>query len=1685
MWIYNSDLNKWNRSDDRLSKIDFDYLKQELSSTKFYSRCLSGSTYIGANDLDNIYDILGSYKPRNWYVGITGSSYSISNVPYLNPTNISDSSIEDYNKYISEYGLTLKNLFTPDRIISDSVSNFKSVDLATTEQIDISAFTQSYIDGVRLVKGHKILIKDQYTTLTLLSTDDPKDYFNSNYEIVENLGATIEYKYYNSENGIYLYNGSGIEKTSDLVEYSDCIRLSVFVKLGVYNKEKQFFLSRLLDGYFPTTNLPIEFKESHNWLIRNRVDYNNLFEINYYDIIRSDAHYSYIGGNTYSIPTRIISIGEFGVILNYQEGHSNIIYNKYKVNLRSIHEVSNYYWVCGDDLTLLKIRKYDFKIEKINLDVKNIQIKKSLKSVSFFNDIYGVIVGELNTIFYTEDGGYNWAKIEVEDFNGFNYNKVLYTSINNFYIGGDTGVFIEMKNDLSGWTSYKRRIYKSVDEDDEYLLVDNINDLYNTNLTSWGVSYSFFTQSIASDKNLIFIASNSSIIAYDVDNVFSNISDFIYFDSTYNNYDITNIYKKGSSNKFYFTGGSKSDGYGIYSMNLDSFIYLGTGGSFSNSISGPINFESSLYPNSISDYNSQEMLICGNDSLLGTSSYSTISISSIDDIIDRLKPKMIFLDYDISSKLNFFKDNGEYRLPDSITFSSSLINSTGKYIGFSPIVHNETSTNGGTYSEVNWIQYNIDSLKTFKFYSTAPLDESTKVLISNTFSYTSDLTTISTTGNSVTGTYSMMYNLAPGISNFTQSRYDGQGGVAISAPSSMYDIYLYDYLMIIRTSLLFASSVGDMIRIESDVIEDQFVINRIEEFGSYRYLYLFTNFNDGIIKDLQSSSSITIINLNRYGSVNELDYRFNLHEISNGYNLSVSSSTIEISSKFNNLTSYYNMASNVILDGSTQSMIYTDGFLRFGYSPTYNIMDYLININDPNDINPKFYYNKEYLSMPVYEGLPLGSLTSSTVYIDYNGLTYSGGNITMPGNKVNIGSGLKIVWETLFINTFVDITIYGASTYETNRLLIINKYYESSTDSYVLEFHKNIDFTLYDTLIGSGTIDIKSRRQLHQISSDLQEFNNIQKTKNRKNSWSDQGTYEYSSYQNELNFKVPTDSYAKILLSDVDTVKSLSAIVYIDYKNELAMNITMLGDDYKIPITNTSNFSGKLYISCSEKHNLLTGDSVVLEFNGGTYSSQEMNKQYFGYHVITKVTDFDFLTDINYGSVPLVGNDIGYAIYNNTDPFLNYQPIDLIDIGTDKFGKISIELSTDNLYLNDGKYSLVDIDYSRYRFRLIDGLTLESISKNFHWILEAEVSDALIGIESNKIVWYSGTWLYGRWFGGIWNSGTWMSGDWYSGVWNSNIVKDNVISANIDKKTIDNSKSIWLGGRWYDGVWNSGTWYNGRWYGGVHNSGDWYRGTWNDGVWNDGTFKGGIWVDGVWNSGIFNCNNESSYWLDGYWNSGDFENGIWYNGIFKEGRFGTKSFNSRTSIWHGGKWISGSFFSRLDLIMGTSKTHKYSVWMTGQWLSGDWYGGIAYNMDLKKGNWYGGILEDIEIIGIDVNNNTFDLNGIFRFNIGDEVYVLDNQINNSNSILGSNADPGKYKVLNVLVDDLSSVTKIYLDGDFSTVGASSSNVDTGLRLVSNVKNLNWKSGIWTNGIFDSGLWESGIWYNGNFSGTWS
>jgi hypothetical protein len=566
------------------------------------------------------------------------------------------------------------------------------------------------------------------------------------------------------------------------------------------------------------------------------------------------------------------------------------------------------------------------------------------------------------------------------------------------------------------------------------------------------------------------------------------------------------------------------------------------------------------------------------------------------------------------------------------------------------------------------------------------------------------------------------------------------------------------------------------------------------------------------------------------------------------------------------------------------------------------------------------------------------------------------------------------------------------------------------------------------------------------------------------------------------------------LLADSEFTTQISGVVYTDYKYELAVQIVSLKNKIELPVTGViSSLDSKYQLSFETPHKLKNGEGVNLIING----TQSIYPKLLGYHVVRYLDPYTIEID-----TPFIGSateDKIIVSYTKSDPFLNFEPIDIFDLGFgDKKVKQSIQILPENYEVDKSRYYLKNIDFNKYRFRLIDGLDLVKLTDEFFWILDAEVSDAIIGIDDkSNLVWYKGIWEGGRWFGGTWISGTWKSGDWYYGTWTSKQITDNFLNVKVDKNITSEFNSTWYGGRWFDGTWENGTWYAGRWYGGSWNNGRWFDGTWNDGIWNNGRFMGGIWVLGTWNNGKFNTDSSLSYWLDGKFRGGDFENGIWYNGEFTElpgnkSRFGTKSFNSRNSIWYGGKFLKGEFHSFLNEndkgVADVSEIHKYSSWHSGLFSGGVFYGGNVHNINFNSSLWKGGILNEIDIIRIRANNvyNDFRLDGIYRFNIGDEFYIVDKFEGSTYSVFGTTESPKKYVILDTTINEDSNSTDIFVDVQLSDImSVNTGNIEnSGIKCVSIFKDSTWNSGIWFNGIFDGGYFNGGMWYHGNFNGVW-
>lgn len=1869
-WSRNIDTGKWTPAEDVLKKTDFDAIKQEFKSYRFYQKCLSGSTYVGVDSvvtgsensatIQNVYDILNLKNIQfSYYFDNLGSNpltyiQPFSGILPNNPSVVSSTSslYSLSEKVFSEYNSTLKNLFTPERLINDQKENVFYVDVATTDRIDDLTidFTGLILDGITIKEGHRVLVKNQYSLVTIPTSTNPDTVFTGYYEINDVVGTNTTYRIPSSDNGIYLFKNRKLVKTDDLDSYDKVIRYSICVKLGNSNREKQYKLRRLTSGFFPEyysgvlysvgpVGESMYFEETHNWILRQRVDYNNLYELSLQDTLKhatQSLQVELINGSqsftySYTVPERTITIGEFGSIINDQEGVTNFINNKYKTTLRSISQTNRYYWICGDDGIFLKVDKIDFTITPVSLTFPSNSQQPSdvvltpLMSVHFFNDLRGAVVGKYNQIWVTSDSGKTWNQIYLTDFDGFNYNKIIFTTIDKFYVGGDNGVFIEFEYNLGNWFAYKRRISRYLDGlDDEYLLVDDIIDMvYFQNGSSNYLA-------IGCELNQLFL--------YDISNSLSATYSFIYLQDTLNignNFgDISGITWIDSTSSLFFSTFEH-----IYQVDpLSGFFGLSNSNVFSTTFS---QFLTQSAINAITSYGN-DLIYTGNFSLWQKVDLGVFT-SSVYDVtfFDRLKPRLLFLDYDIGSKLYWFDDFGQYRIPERYEVPVSYLIGTGteSHIGFNR--NTNTIINGvtSTYSETNWITYFKDRQKTFQYHTF--LDESNVVEPSFTFS-SSDAVgrTFSYATTSVTNGYIDIVGLMPSAvppmqkASLTQSSRFRDSGINITLPVNPFGLYFYDYLGIWYLQLNtsdFPPQLGDVLNISSDIFEGRFVINRIIStqsllssgtpstlsmtvgqvgansvvrilysgnpitgtfslgsgpislfsipnmnsivnainasqsvtgFSAVRpssitvfsppgvftggltfqvlsgslpsivsssftggsdptfvtdyYCYFYTDFNSNILNNIPNSTTgFTVRDLNKYpltpnGLTSSQYYidNFNQHYINHGYEcelvtdnflpLSIATQSFRITPKFSQFSAYYNLQVTIDVLDVTSSVYsneikYASGFLNFGYSPTYNLLSYL------NYINPTEYVpSKEFLAMPNWIGI-IGP--DNTSYTTQSGIWIDAGLET---NKLNLGIDLKYIWDSLLKWTFVDVVLNytSSSTFTTERLIIIDKYYDSSNGYYVIEFHDSLRSDYPGSFPGSAnnpfyfnidSIDILSRRTLQQISDDLQYINRLHRPE-----WLTSEAYStplviggtqgaWLNYEDDINFKIPTDSYTKILLSDQSIIRDLTGLLYTDYKYELAMQVTKLDREFNFNVSNIALLGSNYLFQFSEPHLLNNNDYVIVSMIG---SQSSYPSTLLGYHNISVVDAYTIQLPIQGPLYPVTNFSI---FYTKKDHFFNFEPIDIFDMGIgDKKIKQSVEIRPEKYDVIGARYDLINLDLMKYKFRLIDGLDLVTLNSQFSWMLEAEISNATIGLDENgNLVWYKGIWQCGRWFGGTWISGAWLSGDWYEGTWTSRSITDNLLKVRIDNQTTTDYYSIWYSGRWFGGTWENGTWYDGRWYGGTHSDGRWFDGTWNDGLWQNGKFYSGIWVLGQWNNGIFNTDNGPAFWLDGKFFGGDFENGVWYNGIFDQkngliSRFGTKSSNSRNAIWRSGKFLSGQFHSFLNLDDNgnpdVSEVHKYSKWYTGLFSSGDFWGGVAYNINFKNTIWHGGISDDIEVVEISLIDNTISLKGDFDFNVNDEIYIVDNQNFGSFSVYGSTDNPGKYKVLQSIYDVNNDVTKIYPDISlsFGTFSGTMSN----LRCVSNFDNSIWNSGIWYNGIFKGGIFNGGVWYNGYFEGTW-
>lgn len=1603
MWVQDRNTKKWKLKEDRLDKSIYNSIRQDLEDLRFYSKCLDSTTYLPIDSLDNIYKPLSFKDDNSWKVV---SSFSSS--PNIGDLDIDDNTINTtYSNYLKEEGFTIKNKFTPEKTIKKSL-NFIEVDLVTDEPIlDLLGNNPGLkIDNVRVKNGHKILVKNQINTVTLSNSVDPNTFFQGNFYVVTEDSNVTTYFFYNEQNGIYEFINNKLVKLDYLTDYETNYRFSVVAKLGEENVGKEFFLSRLNNGYYPIddNNTPIEFLDKKNWLLRNKIEYQNVLDIDFTSSLKHDVQ---IVGS-YSVPERVIFVGEFGSIYISQGGELNIIFNDYKYDLKEITQTDSYYWAVGQRGRVLRINKNNFEIKEIVLDTLF-----DLNSIDFFNEQRSVVVGDYNKIFYTTNQWRSWDVIEFQEYENRNLNSVKFINLNRFIVTGNNGLILEVYKDSDGqWVKEVIEPIRIESQFDEFDLVEDIFGFilfnFNTPSPNWNV-----TTFGANKRGKIFFGTNNTIIIKD-DNNFSPY-DFLYLESPIPIGDIKSAVL--IDDVIYLVAN------GLYEIDLNNYLTTFTD---SNIIEGTPTLINSTVYNDVKAFNNELLLVSNNLTLNNLN----INLGTLDDYVtqtflDKVKPKMLYLNYDMGSKLNFYGDDLEYRLPNSITFSTCSF-------GTSSNVFESKS------GELSWLDYDKDGLKTFLYngtFSTPNLVE-----YNTEFRYTS----ISNE------------EVIIGASQSTNLEQDVQNLLDLNPPSSSFTMYIYDKYMIIQSQM--ETELGDVISLESDIVNGLFIVNRVEVLGGDQYLYTEAFFDETISNSILSSfDPIIIKNLNTYIDNADFIESFNKHFISKSYTVSEliggTCSINVIEAKYSMYNAYYNLELQV----DNVEMNYSNIFNDFKYTARYNIMDYLENIN-PSVFTP----SKTFYSMPSLEGIDISVPPAPTI----------NASIVVDENKIQFHPNIEFEYNSFWNNTFINVNIYGDTNLTTEKLLIINKYYSEDIDRYIIEVHKEIDVPNNPT-----TIDLVSRRTLLEISSDLNELNNIQRNES-------QSTFGlFNNYRNEIRTKFTTDSYSKIMLSDSDIKNELTALIYTDKENDMSLNVINLAEILEFDIIEIDNqpifMSTRARVNTNVPHNLNIGDYVIIETENLIYNG-------------LRVVD-DIISPTQFTITETFSGNGGSGTYtvNKFDPYFNFKPLDIIDVSSDLKGKIAVKIENRNIERVGREVNLRSIDFNNFKFNLIDGLYLELVAEKFPWVLEAEIEDATIGQDSDGIIFYNGLWECGRWFGGKWYSGIWLGGEFYDGEWFSNKVIITKISGKVDTNLISNEYSLWYGGNFHNGTWYDGKWFGGRFINGEWRNGLWFNGRWEQGLWLNGEFKRGVWIFGEWYNGKFNCSEGLSTWLDGTWFGGDFECGVWKMGKFIQdqenilSRFGVSPTNSRKAIWESGIFLSGEVHSILNIIdseVVASDNNKFTIWKTGIFVNGVWYGGNAFNIKWKNGIWVDGVVNDINILEIfnDTNGDgVIKLEGVFPFLIDSDIYIIDNNVGGTYSFLGTDSNIGNYNVKNIefeFINDIEVNTYLTTYDSFPVVG---SNVDN--KIVSKFSKVNWINGIWNNGIFDGYNFNGGIFIKGVFS----
>ena len=93
-------------------------------------------------------------------------------------------------------------------------------------------------------------------------------------------------------------------------------------------------------------------------------------------------------------------------------------------------------------------------------------------------------------------------------------------------------------------------------------------------------------------------------------------------------------------------------------------------------------------------------------------------------------------------------------------------------------------------------------------------------------------------------------------STFNEVYYDVEKAIDLSFKGH-FVLKFYDYLMVAKLPTTYPVQVGDVIRFESNVVEGNFIVNKLANLSGDNYAYMFTEFDNAILKELTASFSVS------------------------------------------------------------------------------------------------------------------------------------------------------------------------------------------------------------------------------------------------------------------------------------------------------------------------------------------------------------------------------------------------------------------------------------------------------------------------------------------------------------------------------------------------------------------------------------------------------------------------------------------------------------------------------------------------------------------------------------------------------------------------------------------------------------------------------------------------------------